>query len=71
MSHNHTGHMRMMIIACGGAFLLIFVLPLFGVSEGWSAGIAVVAMIGLHLLMMRGRSANNAHTNDARRYHGK
>ncbi|MDO8460284.1 MAG: hypothetical protein Q7S74_04200 [Nanoarchaeota archaeon] len=54
--NNHTSHMWMMVFACGGAFLLILVLPLFGVSKNWSTGIAIVVMVGLHLLMMRGHS---------------
>jgi len=56
MKHNNTTHMWMMVIACGGALLLILVLPLIGLSKNWSFGIAVAVMIGLHLLMMRGHS---------------
>lgn len=53
------GHALLMAIACGGALLLIFVLPLFGISKNFSAGIAFAVMIGLHLLMMRSHSGHN------------
>lgn len=54
MSHNSSGHMWVMLLACGGAFLLILVLPVIGLSKNWSVGISIAFMIGLHLLMMRG-----------------
>ena len=57
--HDHSSHKWLMILACGGALLLIFVLPLFGLSKNWSAGISVAVMIGLHLWMMRGHSGHN------------
>lgn len=56
MNPSHTNHAWLMIIACGGALLLTFALPLFGVSKNWSIGIAILVMIGLHLWMMRGHS---------------
>ena len=62
-------HMWTMIFACGGAFLLILVLPLFGLSKNWSAGIAIAVMIGLHLFMMRGHSHN--HSNHEKMKGGK
>ena len=48
-----------MAIACGGAFLLILVLPFLGISKNWSVGIAITVMVGLHLLMMRDNSGHN------------
>ena len=48
-----------MAIACGGALLLILVLPLIGMSKNWSVGISIAFMIGLHLWMMRGHSDHN------------
>ena len=54
MSHNHSNHMWMMAIACGGALLLLLVLP--GLSKNWSVGISIAVMVGLHLWMMRGHS---------------
>jgi len=53
--------MWMMAIACGGALLLILVLPILGLSKNWSVGISIAFMIGLHLWMMRGHSDHNAH----------
>ncbi len=56
---NHGGHMLLMVLA----FALLFVLPLMGVSKGLSMGIAIVAMIGSHLLMMPGHSKNKYENN--------
>ena len=56
MSHNHSNHMWLMAIACGGALLLLLVLPLIGLSKNWSVGISIAVMVGLHLWMMRGHS---------------
>lgn len=61
MKHDHSSHMWMMAVACGGALLLILVLPLFGLSKNWSVGISIAAMVGLHLLMMRGHSDHTNH----------
>ncbi len=61
MKRNHISHMWMMILACGGALLLILVLPLLGLSKNWSVGIAITVMIGLHLLMMRGHLNHSNH----------
>lgn len=57
----NSNHAWLMIVACGGALLLTLVLPLFGVSQNWSVGIALVAMIGLHLWMMRSHSNHRNH----------
>jgi len=59
MNHQNTSHMGMMILACGGAFLLLLVLPLIGLSKNWSTGISIAVMIGLHLWMMRGHSGTS------------
>ena len=59
MSHNHSNHMWMMALACGGALLLILVLPLIGLSKNWSVGISIAVMVGLHLWMMRGHSEHS------------
>ena len=56
-----TSHMWLMALACGGAFLLILILPLFGLSQNWTVGIAIAVMIILHLVMMKGHSHD--HTN--------
>ena len=68
---NHTNHMWMMALACGGALLLILVLPLFGLSKNWSVGIAIAVMIGLHLWMMRGHSNHCSHKEHRDRSNGK
>ncbi|MEK6830381.1 MAG: hypothetical protein AABY15_09780 [Nanoarchaeota archaeon] len=61
MGHNHSSHMWLMAIACGGALLLILVLPFLGISKNWSFGIAITVMVGLHLLMMRDHSGHGNH----------
>lgn len=61
MESSHTNHAWLMIVACGGALLLTFVLPLFGLSQNWSIGIALGVMIGLHLWMMRSHSNHRNH----------
>jgi Flp pilus assembly protein TadB len=58
--------MWIMALACGGALLLILVLPLIGVSKYWAAGIAVAVMIGLHVWMMRGHSDHSHHKGQKR-----
>ena len=59
MNHEHKSHMWIMALACGGGLLLTFVLPFFGLSKNWSFGIAIVAMISLHLLLMRDPHENH------------
>jgi len=59
MGHSHSSHMWMMVLACGGALLLILILPFFGLSKNWSVGIAIIVMLGLHFLMMRSHSGHN------------
>ncbi len=70
MKHDNTSHMWLMFLSCGGAFLLILVLPLFGLSKNWSVGIAIAVMIGLHLWMMRGHS-NHSHPENKKHNGGK
>lgn len=55
--------MWMMALACGGALVLVLILPLFGVSKNWSLGISIAVMVGLHLWMMRGHSDKDNHKN--------
>ena len=59
-------HFLHMLIGCGLPMLLIFVLPLFSVSEGVTLTIFVVLMLGCHLLMMRGHMGDHSdhHTNE-------
>ncbi|MEX2016451.1 MAG: hypothetical protein WD873_07400 [Candidatus Hydrogenedentales bacterium] len=49
-----------MLLGCLVPFLLIFVLPIFGVSEGALVPIFVLAMLGCHLLMMRGHNTKHS-----------
>ena len=59
MEHNHISHIWLMVLLFGGALLLILLLPLIGLSQNWVAGIAIVVMIIVHLLMMRGHFSHN------------
>lgn len=59
MEHDHSNNMWLMLLACGGAFLLILVLPIMGFPGTWSAGIAILAMVGLHAWMMKGHSKHS------------
>ena len=43
-------HLWLMLLGCLGPLLLIFVLPLVGVREGWVIPIALAAMLACHLL---------------------
>ena len=61
MTHDHSNHMWTMALACGGALLLILVLPFIGLSQSWAVGIAVVVMVIMHLWMMRGHSDHGNH----------
>ena len=47
-------HFVHMLVGCVLPFLLIFVLPLFGVGEGVTMLVFVVLMFSCHLFMMRG-----------------
>ena len=47
-------HTLKMLIRCLAPLLLIFALPLFGVSESVSVWLFLILMFGCHLLMMRG-----------------
>lgn len=62
-------HTLKMLIGCLAPLLLIFVLPLFGVTEGVSVWLFVILMFGCHLFMMRGHhgggdQANHQHAGD-------
>lgn len=47
-------HLVHMVVGCVLPFLLIFLLPLFGVGEGVTMFVFVALMFACHLLMMRG-----------------
>lgn len=61
VGQDHANHMWIMALACGGALLLILVLPIFGLSKNWSIGISITVMVGLHLWMMQGHSDHSHH----------
>ncbi len=45
-----TKHLLMMVVGCGLALLLIFLLPALGLGSGWVLGIAFGAMMLCHLM---------------------
>ncbi|MBV07893.1 MAG: hypothetical protein CMN21_01595 [Rubinisphaera sp.] len=53
-------HFLHMLIGCGLPMLMIFALPLFGVSEGITLTIFIVLMLGCHLLMIREHVTENS-----------
>lgn len=57
-------HIIHMLIGCVLPFLLIFLLPLFGVSEGVTLTVFLVLMFACHLLMMRGAHHGGHGSND-------
>lgn len=64
-------HFWRMLLGCAVPMLLIFVLPLFGVSEGITLTVFIVLMFGCHLLMMRGHDPDHAsHHNHKGNDHG-
>lgn len=65
-------HTLKMIIGCALPLLLIFVLPLFGISEGVTLLVFVVLMLGCHLFMMKdhgglGKSGQHNHDEPGKR----
>jgi hypothetical protein len=52
-------HALKMIIGCVLPLLVIFVLPLFGISEGLSLFMFIVLMFACHLMMMRGHEGEH------------
>lgn len=56
MSKNHG---LWMILGCTLPLLLIFVLPLFGISGGTSLFIFIILMFACHLLMMGSHGDNS------------
>lgn len=59
-------HFLHMLVGCGLPILLIFALPLFGVSEGITLTTFIVLMLGCHLLMMRGHITDHTHPEEKR-----
>jgi hypothetical protein len=50
---NKIKHAMHMALCCIVPMILIALLPLVGVSKGWSFGIGLTAMIVMHLFMMK------------------
>lgn len=57
------GHSLRMLLGCLLPFLLIFVLPLFGVSEGVTLAVFMILMFACHLFMMGGHH-HGGHAHD-------
>jgi hypothetical protein len=56
-------HTLMMIIGCTVPLLLIFILPLFGVTRNISILIFIVLMFGCHFLMMGSHGSHKKNDN--------
>jgi hypothetical protein len=54
-------HTLRMVIGCVLPLLLIFFLPLIGISEGATLLIAIVLMFACHLLMIGGHGSGHDH----------
>lgn len=58
-------HPLKMLAGCLLPFLLIFFLPLLGISEGATLLIAMALMFACHLFMMRGHHFHDGHHEQA------
>ncbi len=63
-------HAVKMVLGCLLPLLVIFVLPLFGVSGGASLFVFIVLMFACHLLMMRGHADGQSHHPTERSFQG-
>lgn len=68
-THNHgkggkghgEGHsMWLMVLACAIPLLIIFLLPVFGISANYT-WVAIILMFALHLFMMGGHGGHEGH----------
>ncbi|WP_339736365.1 hypothetical protein [uncultured Gimesia sp.] len=59
-------HFVHMLVGCVLPFLLIFMLPLFGVGEGVTMFVFVVLMFSCHLFMMRGHQHGDDRQQDGK-----
>ncbi len=66
-----TKHTIQMLIGCILPLLLIFILPLFGVSSGVLLFIFIILMFGCHLMMMGGHGAHGKPGDNKEAEHGK
>ena len=58
-------HALKMLAGCVLPFLLIFLLPLLGISEGAALLVAMILMFGCHLFMMHGHKMPHDHHEQA------
>ncbi len=49
-------HILKMLLGCGGAFLLLFLLPVLGFGQGTTFVVFIVAMLACHIFMMGGHA---------------
>lgn len=57
-------HGLWMLIGCVLPLMLIFLLPLFGVSEGIALVIFLILMLGCHLTMFFGHGGDGSHAHN-------
>ncbi|MCL7489683.1 MAG: hypothetical protein M8357_16065 [Desulfobulbaceae bacterium] len=62
-------HSLKMVIGCLVPLLLIFLLPYFGITEGWGVFLFIVFMFGCHLFMMGGHGDDD-HQNKGEKHGG-
>jgi hypothetical protein len=62
-------HGLWMILGCTLPLLLVFVLPLLGISGGGSLFIFIILMFACHLFMMGGHSGHGEHSEHERMEH--
>lgn len=57
-------HSWIMLVGCAVPLLMIFVLPLLGVRDGWVVPVALAAMLFCHLITanVAARGARNSHS---------
>lgn len=63
-------HSLKMLIGCLVPLLLIFLLPYFGITEGWGMFLFIVLMFGCHLFMMGGHGDYDDHQNKGGKHGG-
>jgi len=62
-------HLLMMVIGCGLALLLIFLLPALGLGIGWVLAVAFGAMMLCHLMHFGMHNDNEKGDNDHEHRH--
>ncbi len=62
-------HAIWMLVGCVGALMLIFVLPLLGVSSGVTLAIVIIVMFACHLFMVLGHGHGDEQSGDGKGHH--